>query len=449
MSMIVLCTLMLMTMDDATHGKLPLSFTAMVEARSSDHAGRVHWWQVSSWGLKKHYISRVAENGDAIFEVREGNGEDHLGPALRILQGKDAFFVFHESGTSAKQWGPGHESLHVGQIPYRTDLRHYSGAGLWPTAGSIDYMGGPTWVLAHPELDTAEWSERSEDGLRIVTARNRAGATFTWHIDADKGWNPVKVVAEYRSGDVLEAVSTLEEQAGVWFPRQVKYYKNGEPAGEIRVTEARFGPGVVPERFTLNDLGVEPGSAVLDQGIKEPQIPPVWNGETITSHREFVADVQAGKRQWGPLHLALRNGPLDGPNLTEQERRENLLARRKFQTQARLSGWRKIWTDYVNQAIEKYSMDDEQAQKARAILSQCIAEGERVLAPLTPRLTALVKRQVDARAEGRTQDAIKIDEQISQEMAPLQQIFAQRLRPRIESLPTRSQRHAAGEPIAP
>lgn len=104
------------------------------------------------------------------------------------------------------------------------------------------------------------------------------------------------------------------------------------------------------------------------------------------------------------------------------------------------------WDQYVKQFIARYKLNDEQAQKANAILADCKQQAARVMNAkkaeidrIDARLTVL-QGSKDA---GKTAEVASLTQQRQKLLDPLKRIFDTQLKPRVERLPTRAQREAA------
>lgn len=124
------------------------------------------------------------------------------------------------------------------------------------------------------------------------------------------------------------------------------------------------------------------------------------------------------------------------------------------------------WEKYVRDFIQKYQLNDEQTQRANAILADCEAQAERQLAGKKSELERIEKREGElkavpaAGAKGAAPDAKSPDakggdnkgketaelaKKRDEILAPINRIFEDQLKPKLEKLPTRAQRKAAEE----
>jgi hypothetical protein len=104
------------------------------------------------------------------------------------------------------------------------------------------------------------------------------------------------------------------------------------------------------------------------------------------------------------------------------------------------------WEKYVREFIEKYKLNDEQSQKAHAVLEDCQAQRDRYLRGRTEQLEKLdhqVEELKKSKDKNKSNNLTQLADKRKKLMAPIDEIFTQQLKPRLERLPTRAQRRAA------
>jgi|GEM_PF-1044020 len=104
------------------------------------------------------------------------------------------------------------------------------------------------------------------------------------------------------------------------------------------------------------------------------------------------------------------------------------------------------WDAYVRDFIQKYKLDEEQQQRAYAILKQCKEEARAYVDKRKSTIEDLDRRIQALAGSGDKEKAAelgKLNEKKTKLMAPVNMIFEKRLKPRLEKLPTRAQREAA------
>ena len=104
------------------------------------------------------------------------------------------------------------------------------------------------------------------------------------------------------------------------------------------------------------------------------------------------------------------------------------------------------WEKYVREFIAKYQLNDEQTQKANAVLEDCQAQAERYTIGRKEQLEKLDKQIAElkkSKDKNKNKRLSELNEKRKSLMDPLDRIFEQQLKPRLERLPTRAQRRAA------
>lgn len=120
-------------------------------------------------------------------------------------------------------------------------------------------------------------------------------------------------------------------------------------------------------------------------------------------------------------------------------------------------GFESQWEAYVRDFIQRYQLDEGQAQRAQAILKDCQEAANRVIQKRKPELERLDRQLLEL---GQSSDADKLKElaELNQRRTklfePVNEIFEKQLKPRLDRLPTRAQRQAAeqsgrGTPAGP
>jgi hypothetical protein len=104
------------------------------------------------------------------------------------------------------------------------------------------------------------------------------------------------------------------------------------------------------------------------------------------------------------------------------------------------------WEKYVREFIAKYQLNNEQTQKANAVLEDCQAQAERYTIGRKTRLEQLdqqIAEQRKSKDKDKSKRLAELNKQRGKLTEPLDRIFEQQLQPRLERLPTRAQRRAA------
>jgi hypothetical protein len=104
------------------------------------------------------------------------------------------------------------------------------------------------------------------------------------------------------------------------------------------------------------------------------------------------------------------------------------------------------WEKYVREFIEKYKLNDEQSQKAYAVLEDCEAQANRYVQGRKGQIEQYDKQIEELKSSKDKEKSKKIaelTEKRNQLMSPIDRVFEKQLKPRLEKLPTRAQRRAA------
>lgn len=310
-------------------------------------------------------------------------------------------------------------------------------------------------VLRQHEMPAPRYAQAREGDLEVVSAQVDRGL-FRWYIDPQKDWSVVRTQVFLDDNLIGETRYTHERLDGIWFPAQVEEYRlaagDVEPSTVVRVLHAEFNRPEHPLELTPADIGLEVGMFVRSQ--RADMRGGYWDGSTCIPFEEYKERVQAGR-------LA------PGPTVVRESARHRAEAERR-----RLAGiddagpspvtaaaasrpvkppFETRWERYTRQFIDIFGLDAEQQQKAWLVCEECQALGRAyvdgratALEELTRQRAALVEEPPAQRAErGRL-----LDRREEELLAPLDDIFRERLKPRLFKLPTRAQLQAAGDRAA-
>ena len=427
----------------------PAPLLAFEQARKSIASGRIEW-TVLPGGIEDaglFFVSRYAANGDLIFEVRgDKDGwtefDWQTGKGIRryphlYLINRDGVWHHLESGLSCKWW----KREEGRSSPWDNRIRDVRALGVYPTSSSLDYAKGLASMWGRGDDTVVEWSQIEDGGVHIVTGHFASGVRMTWYINPERGWNTERI--EYDTGYGLwETVSSLREFDGEWFPGETRYYQDGRLVETIIVRSASLNRSDDPKEFTATDLGVEPGSSVAAQNLppKSGKELRTWNGDGIVSFEKWLEDVQAGRREWGPRHKRTHESGFESPYDTPVERARRDLARRQANVRYVLARHVGLWERYVRDFIRRYELNDEQTQRAWAMFLDCRRRADAILERGADKLVALVSEYLAAREAADHEKVEKLSKRIADLRGPVDRIFEESLKPRLERLPTRAQR---------
>jgi hypothetical protein len=302
------------------------------------------------------------------------------------------------------------------------------------------------WRDGGKQPDARSYSETVENGLHVVRAQTEHGVT-TWYIDAQRGWNPVRVTYERDGQLAAESRSTLKEYDGIWFPATVAFFGGNDPDHPLEVVtvaSAAFNRPDQPRALTPADIGIEAGMSLHVERPGGKSEFMMFDGEKAVSQEEFVERVRAGEIKYGPTFLrtiaeieaAAARSEVEGATEVGAVTGDPTSARRRRESE---------WEAYTRKFIAKYHLDDGQSQKALSILRECQEEANQYLLRHKTEFERLQQKfQKVAKADAPKEEDLRArSQQAAKLRAPLNEIFEKQLKPRLEKLPTRAQREGA------
>ncbi|MCC6360510.1 MAG: hypothetical protein IT450_17365 [Phycisphaerales bacterium] len=452
-------------LDAQSSGKstedVPDAIKMMERARAATLSGTVEWTITDSErepGRDVRFINRYAANGDRVTEhrgdqhgwvgwdARENRPGDKF-PRL-YLQNGNGIFRTTETGPSVQWWLPKAELPEGKCVPAPDacewmDIR--SVGTLSEFSATLEHGTESFWIPAvlcrvGRDAPQVEWIETLEAGKHVVTCRRSDGVEITWTIDPHRGWNAERVVAADKgSGVTFEVRSGLRKHGETWFPERIELLLNGKPGKVINVVGASLNQPDDEPRFDFAWLRKEAGTNVSFYNAPNKDGVQIWDGEAIVSFKEWREALLSGKKQSGPTFQAIKRGePPSGPYITETEIR----AWERWHPRGvsnRLSAWEK----YVTEFLERYKCDDDQTQKAAQILAQCQEQGRTYLSKKERDFHNLQTKTQAARARGNRDEQKVLDERYAELRKPIDDIFEEQLKPRLDKLLTRAQREQA------
>jgi len=431
----------------------PAALEALQESRQSLGSGEIKWTvrQNGEQEREFHFVSRFARNGDWIFENRgdqdgwtlhdgyTGAGTSKF-PRL-YLHNADGYWQFNETGTHCSWW--------QGEAPdWLADAaKDVCAVGTYPTSGNIPYALSTSAIWGTQQVPVAGWRERRQGALYVVTAEQENGGETTWYINADRDWNAERATFSVRGTVVAEAVCELGQFDGVWLPARTDYYRDGRLVESIKIDSARLNQPKDKGRFTLADLGVEPGTHISRQTA--PTVGGgalIWNGEDICARERWDDDIESGKRQWGPTFRRMFSGEgYSSPYETDEQRAQMTIDRLRMAVRLATERHKGLWESFVRDFIARYKLNDAQAQEADQLLAKCQERANAHIDRNKSRWTTLQSKVEVAAKEGKTEEVKKLTEEIGKLAAPLEEIFEKQLKPGLDKIPTRAQRKAVDE----
>lgn len=203
------------------------------------------------------------------------------------------------------------------------------------------------------------------------------------------------------------------------------------------------GPPLQKERFTAADAGLEVGMIVETYPPQEAGKGEVliWDGEKPTPMSDFRERIVSGELKRGPRNrAALKAGSEQPPEFVAAARR----GLRPEETgpgalRARLTRWAK----YTEEFIKRYALDEDQAQKARQVLHDAEERARQAVASRREPLSQVEADLETAAREQNQERRAEADRRLKDLLRPLDDLFNDMLKPRLESIPTRKQRETA------
>lgn len=298
-----------------------------------------------------------------------------------------------------------------------------------------------------------EYTSGVEDGLYVVAARTNPAGEFRWWIAPERGWNIVRS-AVIRNGQIQrETRLELAQFDDIWFPQRVEFtigLTDSVRTTTITLVSAEFNHPHHPQSLTPADIGIEPGSTLH---YKDPPSPPrMWDGQKAVPPNEFFARMARGEVRRGPtvtreLGLAdagdprgvssapARTGDEPPTPTTRPSRPTNVLL--NFESQ---------WETYTRQFIIKHKLDDEPARQAWAVCRDCQKLGREYLERRRADIVEWQRRQDGLREMDERERAKRQEEpdRRQQDLAePLDRIFHERLKPRLDHLAPETRKQSA------
>lgn len=229
-------------------------------------------------------------------------------------------------------------------------------------------------------------------------------------------------------------------------------------SGEMTVEEFR-SPQKNSRRSRTSRGAATPRAAdpqpATDDGSPEPRVsklPPTGN---VASPAESPRRLNPSHRERGPEDADERAAPStpsageSGAKRTtrpEPNRRPRIDRPGGASKSSAGSDYESKWEKYVQEFIAKYELNDEQTQKANAVLEDCKAQAVRYLSSRKSQFE-MIDKQLETLKQSKDKNKSKMTSELTKKrgelMTPIDQIFEKQLKPRLENLPTRAQRRAA------
>jgi hypothetical protein len=416
-----------------THGDMPMALQMAEESRKSLAGADIRWksiefnkdptdrrnnWAGTSETVERLHRSRYALNGDMSYTDRgDLSGvfqydEDGV-PQITSTRGglirqngevwshlKGMLVAKHWKDQNVEEW-----RLRIGRF---YDIRSL---GLITQFPSNRFMGtDDVFGLIGTEIT----EEINEDGVHVLRAVQDEGPTWVWHINPNKGWNPEKVAIEYGEDNEVSVISKLSQSPnGTWFPKMCSFYVSGELQKVIEVESATFDDATL-KQIKPNDIGIEAGTIIF-----VPTGEHIWDGQEIVTAEEWSAAVKSGIKKPGPsIEYAWKHGT------------EHLVRMEPVKKKLTLSEWEK----YVANFIRHYRLDDEQQQKAWQVHGRCKEQAQNYL---RKKADDIVRLDTQIASDAKNPQLLERRDNLRK---PIDDIFENYLKPRLDSILTREQK---------
>lgn len=450
--MIFLIVLATVSVQDVPIPQALLAF----QKQREETVGTLRWnVELRESSTRTSHISRYARNGDWIYENRGDQDGWTMGQTTKFpqlhLSNADGYWHYQETGASAAFWRANQDvdAEQPSQLEWARDVR---ALGTLPWSSNLQADHGVSKLTDVPVgAGPPEWREERSGDLTVVTADFSDGRRLRWYINASKGWNAERVTEEFNGRVVTEAVSTLEQIGERWFPRRVDYFRGGVLKETVSVELADLDVETAAPRFSPRELGLEPGVNIKAKNFQPEVNALIWDGDQTVPIDTWIEEMRAGRKKRGPImeRLYQSDGRFDSPYLTEEQRVKIDVAWHKLQAWGRSVQRQSLWEEYVKSFILRYRLDAEQASKAWAIYAQCRDQADNHLNRKKDDIERTEKERETATEKRDTEAVKRASDKLAELLTPLEEIFNEKLKPRLDRLPTRAQRKAVEEAEKP
>jgi len=441
----------------ALRDTMPDSLRNMLASRKSIQHARIDWSIANTFdrytlGLPTHYRSLLAGSDMGVisegddFGVSAFNESGDPIPRMRTAE------MRNESGTWTLQ-----TDLFFGKL-VRTDatpqpMQDVRAVGLLPTP--VTFIALDELLAKYPDTaGTTCFSERRVNGMFEVEGSTVSQRLkIRWTIDPKKDWSPVRVQLIKDQLVLNDCETDYEYVNGIWFPKAARYYgMDGSLVTEIRVNDAKIEGVDLPRELSAEHIGFCTGVQVTafdredddesqsdyyfvegrDLVLAPDFLRMIKQNEVHPDLRciEFVErmrnrDPEATAKPMPTLNSRIAFNPSTRPATLRQGR-----VRHRSDD---------LWERYVAAFIRHFSLDAEQTQKAQLILRECVDRREPLLRDRRRELASMLDRAMATESVDRT-----VSELLARFLEPIDRIFEEQLKPRLDRLPSRAQIAAAG-----
>lgn len=301
----------------------------------------------------------------------------------------------------------------------------------------------PSWpleaILSQPERVEPPTFEQEElqDGTWHVTVNwnlsNGQINRWNYWIDPNRNWNIIRSFSttDGIGGDRTNVIDYMLVDCQ-WFPREVlRLSSDGTVTSRLEVIHAQVNRPEHVQDFSPADMGLETGVFVMPSFPGAPG--GVWDDNALLAPGEYTRRVELGlleagpgvRREWERLR-AQSAPPSSAPAAEHTPAAARIGGRPRFESE---------WEEYTRDFIRRYRLTPDQSQRALTILRDCQARAWDFLR----RHRAEFEAAERARSTSPTSAPAA---RLKDLLAPIDAIFEEELKPRLNKLPTREQ-HAA------
>ena len=129
--------------------------------------------------------------------------------------------------------------------------------------------------------------------------------------------------------------------------------------------------------------------------------------------------------------------------MTEEEKKRWQVARRLMVRRAVMHKHESPWLLYVKEFIKRYQLNEDQSERAMAILKDCQQRAQAFLDRRKAEFNRTLGELESAQSRADKDAVKKHEDKLMSLRKPIDEIFDKQLKPRLDKLPTRAQRAAA------
>jgi hypothetical protein len=317
-----------------------------------------------------------------------------------------------------------------------------------------------------PGKGTGDFWVRQSPAYEVVTYRADSGLEIEWSLAPDKGCNPERVAISRNGQLVQELECQLMPVGNLWFPYRVSFYDaRGALQQEVEIDFLEINAPSQPRTLTPEDIGIDVGMATRPNELAP--LRGVWDGGQIESFDQWHEEYRRGNRAPGERAREIwsrwRAEDVPTPNSALMTAYRNYLVGATGPTPVRFKPTRLLadapgartrilvmWEAYVRAFTARHRLDTDQVQKAWSILKDCLDRADNCLLRAGDELREIGTMRQALRGAAKEADVrhefSRLVERERELLKPVDSIFQDSLKPRLDSILTRAQRSATSQP---